>query len=155
MFTNISWEGYCIAIGVLLLVWYTFLGFRFYHKEIKQIISGKGDLNLPMVKSLKRKQSGTKSDSSSSASFSGSFGISKVVEELTSILLRAISESKERNLSKEEFQMYLKLILNDYPDVKNSTLRPTINAFMVSECEKHPQMILTFAEMDALRAEVI
>jgi hypothetical protein len=155
MFTNISWGNYCIAIGVLLLVWYTFLGFRFYYKELKQIVSGERDLNFSVVRSKKQKQFSTESNSNSTPSLSESFGVSKVVEELTSILLNAIIESKERNLSKEEFQMYLKLILNDYPDVKDSTFRTTINKLMVSECEKHPQMILTYAEVDGLWDETI
>jgi hypothetical protein len=155
MFTNISWSNYCIAIGVLLLVWYTFLGFCFYYIELKQIVSGERDLKFPVVRSIKKKESGIESNSSSSVSFSESLGVSKVTEELTSILLNAIIESKERNLSKDEFQMYLKLILNDYPDVKESTSRLTINKLMVSECEKHPQLILTYAEVDDLWDEAI
>ncbi|MDR6845576.1 hypothetical protein [Flavobacterium granuli] len=155
MFTNISWGNYCTAIGVLLLGWYTFLGFRFYYKELKQIVSGERDLNFPNMRSIKKKQSCIESHSDSSPLFSESFGVSKVIDELTSILLNAIIESKERNLSKEEFQMYLKLILNDYPDAKDSIFRSTINTLMVSECEKHPQLILTYAEVDGLWDETI
>jgi hypothetical protein len=155
MFRNISWGNYCIAIGVLILVWYTYLGFRFYYKELKQIVSGERDLNFSVVRSKEQKQFSTESNSNSTPSLSESFGVSKVVEELTSILLNAIIESKERNLSKEEFQMYLKLILNDYPDVKDSTFRTTINKLMVSECTKNPQMILTYAEVDGLWDETI
>jgi hypothetical protein len=161
MFTNISWNDYVIAIGLLVLVWYLFLGFRFYYKEIKEFISGERRIKFPTLGYKKKKQSclaaNDKSNSRStlSSSFFESFSTLEDAEELSSLLTNAIKESAERNLSKAEFRNYLKLILNDYPYVKSSTLRVLVNELMVSECEKHPQMILTYAEVDGLWDEAI
>jgi hypothetical protein len=161
MFRNISWNDYVIAIGVLVLVWYLFLGFRFYYKEIKQFVSGERRVKFPVLGYNKKKQSclsiNEKGNSRSTLSslFSESFSTLEDVEELSSLLINAIEESAERNLSKKEFRNYLKLILNDYPYVKKSTLRVKVNELMVSESEKHPQMILTYAEVDGLWDENI
>lgn len=161
MFTTISWSNYGIAIGVLLSVWYLFLGIRFYYPELKQFSSGKRSIKFPAIGNGKTKQScivtNDKDNSrpTLSSSFSQPFNNSNEAEKLSGILINAIAESVERNLSKGELQTYLKLLLSDYPDVKNSTLRATINELMVSECEKDPQMILTYAEVDVLWDETI
>ncbi|MNQ61868.1 hypothetical protein D3C85_761910 [compost metagenome] len=161
MFTTISWSNYSIAIGALLSIWYLFLGFRFYYPDLKQFSSGKRSIKFPAIANRKTKQSclvtNDEDDSrpTMSSSFFQPFNSSKEAEKLSGILINAIAESVERNLSKAELQTHLKLLLNDYPDVKNSTLRATINELMVSECEKHPQMILTYAEVDVLWDETI
>lgn len=161
MFTKISWGDYCIAIGVLVLAWYIFLGVFYYRKELKQIVSGKGNGKFHVLGGAKAEltcfetNSDDVSKSSSTTSFSESFSISEDMEELSSILINAIKESVERNLSKDEFRNYLRLILDDFQFAKESTLRVTINKLMVSECEKHPQMILTYAEVDGLWDETI
>jgi len=55
MFTNISWSNYGIAIGLVVLVWYLFLGFRFYYQEMIQIISGKRRITTLMFGNRKTK----------------------------------------------------------------------------------------------------
>jgi len=161
MFTNISWGNYSIAIGALVLVWYSFIGFRFYYQELKQIAEGKQNIKFPFIKKKRSEQSrllrGDNDHSNSSASplFTEPFSVQDDAEKLTDILIQAILESDERNLSKDAFRNYLMLILNDYQYVKNSSFRPMINERMVSETEKFPQLILTFAEVDGLWDEAI
>lgn len=161
MFTNISWSNYSIGMGVLVLVWYSFLGCWYYFQELKQLFEGKQIIKFPTLGDKKTKQlSLVTSDndttkSSLSKSFSESYNGLEDAELLSDILINAIRESAERNLTSEAFRNYLKLILNDYPFIKNSSFRPMINEMMVSECEKHSQLILTFAEVDGLWAETI
>lgn len=160
MFADISWGDYCMAIGLLVLVWYAFLGFRFYQKELKQIASGKRKVKFPVLGNNRTKQFRFESkdkDDSKSILFSSSESLSTLedAEELSDLLANAIKESAERNLPKAAFQNYLKLILNNYPYVKESTSRVKVNELMVSECEKHSQIILTYAEVDGLWDETI
>lgn len=161
MFTNISWSNYSIAMAVLVLVWYSFLGCRYYFQDLKQLFEGKQIIKFPALGNKKSNTSSLtvrESDTSKSSvreSFQESFNGIEDAELLSDILINAIRESAERNLSSEAFRNYLKLILNDYPFIKNSSFRPMINEMMVSECEKHPQLILTFAEVDGLWAETI
>ena len=161
MFANISWGDYCIAIGALVLVWYILLGAYFYYKVLMKILSGKENIRFPALGETKSKalRFGTNDSdtakSPSPSSFSESISTLEDVEELSGILRNAIKESAERNLSKNEFTNYLRLILGDFQFVKASTLRENVNKLMVSECEKHPQLILTYGEADDLWDEVI
>ncbi|HEU4791363.1 MAG TPA: hypothetical protein VFS71_16870 [Flavobacterium sp.] len=158
MFRNISWGNYCIAIGVLILVWYTFLGVRFYYKELKQIVSGNLNIKSPALRGNRSKPfrfETNEEDIPESLSSSELLSTLEDAEVLSDQLINGISESSQMSLSKEALQNCLILLLDAYPNVKNSTLRKTINELMVSECAKHPQMILTYAEVDGLWDEII
>lgn len=151
MFTNISWSNYIIAVSVLLIIWYLILVFKFYYPELKQILSGEKKINI--VSFGNRSKRNLRKPISSS--FSESFDTLEDAEELSNRLLQVIQESTERNLSLKEFQNYLKLVFEEYPYVKISSLRENINNFIVSECEKHPQLLLTFEQVDSLWQETI
>lgn len=151
MFTNISWSNYIIAVSVLLIIWYLILVFKFYYPELKQILSGEKKIKI-LSFGNRSKRNLSKPISSS---FSESFDTLEDAEELSNRLLQVIEESTERNLSLKEFQNYLGLVLEEYPYVKISSLRENINNFIVSECEKHPQLLLTFEQVDSLWEETI
>jgi hypothetical protein len=158
MFTTITWSNYIIAIGVLLLGWYLFLGFRFYYPELKQLLSGNRSITFPSIGNKKTKRPNLTTDDKDglrSASSCESFNTLGEVEELSGLLINAITENAERNVSKVVFRNCLTLILRDYSYAKGSELRAKVNELMVSECEKHPQMILTYAEVDGLWDETI
>lgn len=151
MFTNISWSNYIIAVSVLLIIWYLILVFKFYYPELKQILSGEKKIKI-LSFGNRSKRNLSKPISSS---FSESFDTLEDAEELSNRLLQVIAESTERNLSLKEFQNYLRLVFEEYPYVKISSLRENINNFIVSECEKHPQLLLTFEQVDSLWVETI
>jgi hypothetical protein len=155
MFTNISWSSYITAVSLLLLVYYLFLGFKFYYSELQQIMSGKQkikSLNFRNKENLRFNSSGSRN---LKEAFSSSFDTLDDAEELSERLLKAVSESANRNLSKEEFQNYLRLLLSEYPFVKISVLRESINRLIVSESEKHPNLLLTYAITDSLWDEAV
>jgi hypothetical protein len=156
MFTNISWNSYLAVISALLLIWYLGVGFTFYFQQLRQIISGEQKIafwnfrkNKHVNSVLSQSQEDTFKDTISS-SFSESFDTLKDAEELSDRLLKAINESVQRNLSPDEFQNYLRLILIEYPFVKISALRQKINALVLCECEKHPKLFLTYQQADGL-----
>lgn len=88
-----------------------------------------------------------------SSAFSESFDTLEDAEELSTRIVQAVEESSQMSLSKEQFQNYLKMVLEEYPYVKISSLRENINNLIVSESEKHPQFYLTSAEADTLWEE--
>lgn len=161
MLTNISWSNYVIAIGTLLFIWYLFLGFHFYFFEIKQTILGQRKIVLPNFgrkkndnPTFKEIQNGA-SHSNLSETFAESFATLDDVKELSARLADAIAESAQRNLSRQEFKNYLKLILAEYSYVKISSLRGTVNDLVVSESEKYTDLLLTFQQVDDLWEEPI
>lgn len=155
MFTNVSWGSYLAAIGIILLTWYLVLILKFYSKDLRELLSGEKKLKFPVLKKTSNKLENQRDQKCLSSSFSESFDTLEDAEELSTRIVQAVEESSQMNLSKEQFQNYLKMVLEEYPYVKISSLRENINNLVVSESEKHPQFYLTFAEADTLWEETI
>lgn len=147
MLSNISWNSYLITAAIILTAWYGFVIFKYYRQKIKEILKG----------NLKSKISNGKRSGNNSpfSEYNESFSTLEDAEELYRKLLSVIIESNERGISKAEFANYLRFVLAEFPFVKKSQLREKINSLMVSECSKHPQLILTYPEMDGLWDEAI
>lgn len=156
MFTYVSWGSYLAAVGILLLIWYLVLILKFYSKDLRDLFSGDKKLKFPALKKTSKNElEDRRGQNSLSSAFSESFDTLEDAEELSTRILQVVEESSQMNLSKEQFQNYLKMVLEEYPYVKISSLRENINNLIVSESEKHPQFSLTFAEADTLWEETI
>ena len=156
MFTNVSWGSYLAAVSILLLIWYLVLILKFYSKDLRELFSGDKKFKFPALKKTSKNELEYRSGQNSlSSAFSESFDTLEDAEELSTRILQVVEESSQMNLSKEQFQNYLKMVLEEYPYVKISSLRENINNLIVSESEKHPQFYLTFAEADTLWEETI
>lgn len=154
MFTNVSWGSYFAAVGILLLIWYLVIILKFYSKDLRELFSGDKKFKFPALKkTYKNELKDRRGQNSLSSAFSESFDTLEDAEELSTRILQVVEESSQMNLSKEQFQNYLKMVLEEYPYVKVSSLRENINNLIVSESEKHPQFYLTFAEADTLWEE--
>lgn len=151
MLSNISWSNYAVTIVVFLIFWYVFLILKFYSRQFKELINGKRKLKFLKRNSIMTVQQ--KDDLFSE--FEEPFDTLEDARELFTKLQKAVVESSQTNLSNTEFKNYIRYILNEYPYVKNSSLREKINSLMVSECAKHPQLIITYPEMDGLWNEAI
>ena len=157
MFTTISWSSYAAAIGTLLFIWYLFLGFRFYSFEIKQLLLGQRKIVFPFLGNKKTNDSEfTESKHESSDShLSESFATLDEVKELSGRIIDAVTESAERNLSQQEFKNFLKLILAEYPYVKISSLRGTVNELIVSESQKNRSLAIALEQVNDLWDETV
>ncbi|MFC4478955.1 hypothetical protein [Flavobacterium chungangensis] len=147
MFTNISWNSYLTVIGTAVIIWYLIIVLKFYSGDLQKIFSGEKKLKLP---SFKKNIQTTREAKSISDSFSESFDTLDDAEQLSGRIQMAAAESAEKNLSKEQFENYLRMILEEYPYVKMSSLRESINKLIVSESEKYPALHLTLSEADSL-----
>lgn len=147
MFTNIPWSSYLTVIGILVIIWYLILILKFYSTNLKKMVSGEKKLKIPP---FKNNSQNSKEPKSISNSFSESFDTLDDAEELATRITQAVEESAEKKLSKQQFQNYLSMVLEEYPYVKISSLRESINKLIVSESEKHPSLLLTLSEADSL-----
>lgn len=147
MFTNVSWSSYLTVIGTTAIIWYIFIALKFYSGDLKKIFSGEKKLKLP---SFKSNTGNTKEAKSISDSFSKSFDTLDDAEQLAVRIQQAAAESAEKGLAKEQFQNYLRMLLEEYPYVKISSLRESINKLIVCESEKYPNLLLTLSEADSL-----
>lgn len=147
MFTNISWGSYLAAVGIAIIIWYLIILLKFYSGDLKKIFSGEKKVQIPF---LKRTSKNLREIKSISDSFPKSFDTLDDAEKLSQSIKDAVRESSEKHLSKEQFENYLRMLLAEYPFVKISSLRENINKIMVSESQKHPNLVLTLSEADSL-----
>lgn len=146
---------------MLVFIWYLVVGFKFYFFDFKQIISGEQKIKFLNFRNKNESQFISNSSGENNlkgsifSSYPESFDTLDDTEELSDRLTKAIAESIERNLSKEEFENYLRLLLSEYPFVKISALRENINKLIVSESEKYPNLLLTYPQTDSLWDDAI
>ena len=147
MFTNISWGSYLTAAGIAIIFWYLIILLKFHSSDLKKILSGEKKLQIPFLKKTSKNLQEIKSISDS---FPKSFDTLEDAENLSQRIKEAVKESAEKRLTKEQFQNYLRMLLDEYPYVKISSLRENINQQMVFESQKHPDLLLTLSEADSL-----
>jgi hypothetical protein len=157
MFTNISWGNYTVVVTLLLASWYLFIAFRFYFEEIKEIVMGKRKLQFRGIDEKFSEQSQydlNHQDPPETNSFQSEFAISdntfEEVERLVERLKNVTADAAKRKLLKQEFLGYLRLVLTEYPNVKNSPFSSSVSELIVSECDKLESVTLTQEEAEKL-----
>jgi len=152
MFTNISWVEYLFAVAVALVIYYSFVGIRYFPKELKGLLTGKTKLRLrPAVHVYEDSKSDidvtealhTQAHSEEDDAFAE-------VEELISRTKEAIANASRKKYVPQEFKHYLQLLLREYPNIKNSDLRSSINELIIMECERNGVVTLSEEEADML-----
>jgi hypothetical protein len=147
MFTNISWGSYLTAAGIAVIFWYLIILLKFHSRDLKKILSGEKNLQIPFLKKTSKNSQEIKSISDL---FPKSFDTLQDAEKLSQRIKDAAKECSEKNLSKQQFQNYLRMLLDEYPYVKISSLRENINQIMVSESQLYPNLLLSLSEADSL-----
>lgn len=121
--------------------------FKFHSNDLKKILSGEKKLRIPVLKKASKNLQETKSISDS---FLQSFDTLEEAEKLSQRIADAVKESIEKGLTKQQFENYLSMLLEEYPYVKISSLKADINHQIVAESSKHPNLLLTLSEADSL-----
>lgn len=153
MLRNISWSNYITTIVIGLAIYYLFVGIRYYSDEIKDILSGKKKLKLKPAlpeSDLPEDQQMQNENVSFEEIQENDFD---EVEQLIEQLKAAIEHGASRKLIQEEFRMSLVMVLKQYPDIKYSPLRPSINELILNECNKFQIAALNEREVDLLWIE--
>lgn len=165
MFTNISWTNYIIVIILILAIYYLFIGIRFYYHELKNFV-GKRKFQLhPAHNELSHGPGNMDNNGEDERVHSeplqaqNSFGGTpddafQEVEHLIGRLKEVIEEASRKKYIKQEFLQYLKLILKEYPEIKNSPFQPAINELIISECERYGSIMLSENEVVMLWNDV-
>jgi hypothetical protein len=150
MFSNISWQDYFMVVGITLTVYYLGIGLRFYSVELKTLLTGKGKVKLQNtdaqffednIPSPPERQeeivSYTEDDEYAE------------LEKLLSGLKGIIKDASEKRYVLPELKQMIRKILHQYPGVRTSNLRSSVNEFVVSECE-NSGLSLTEEQIDTL-----
>ena len=158
MFTKISWRDYLLAVSILLAIYYLFVGVRYFSGNLKALLAGKRKLpqktspcpgfpdHHPTLQNEASENISVSTDEYTDDEFAE-------VEYLIEKIQTVIADALGKQLVKEEFRKYLRLVLKEFPTIKTSVLRPSVNELIVSECEKQGIGAFNEDEVDALWSE--
>lgn len=164
MFTNISWTNYIVVIILLLIIYYIIIGIRFYSHDLKNLLSCNSKIRSSYTNSLSVMQKDNNSVAPANAQpemFQTENAFTETTDEtfleidhLIIKLKEAIANASGKKYIKQEFVLYLQLILKEYPILKNSQFQSVINELIISECAKYGSVTLSEEEVVALWNEV-
>ena len=149
MFSTISWTDYLIVVTILLIVYYLFVGARYYSVELKELFSGKRTLNfrrVPMNELSTEERILPETDASDQPGNDDELNADRLAVHLNQV----ISYAAKRQLAPGELKQHLQLILREFPEFKDTALQSSINNLIISECEKHGAAALSEEEVEML-----
>lgn len=154
MFTNISWTDYSIVVAILGSLYYLFIGLRYYPTELKELLSGKRKLHFRVPEFNKKNETGwpslqTEEQDGDNSILNTTDDTFNEVEALIAALKENIEKASKKQFIKQEFNYSLKVILKNYPQIRDSRFRSAIDELLLSECEKHGT--ITLSEDDIVR----
>lgn len=159
MFTNISWTGYLTVVTILLAIYYLYVGVRYFSSDLKTLFAERQKLkfkaSLPgnnKADNLLISEESRLETSSFEETTDDEF---TEVEHLIERLKSVIADASRRKLIPQEFKQYLSMVLKEYPTIRYSPLRSSINELMISECEKYGAVALKEAEVELLWKEAV
>lgn len=159
MLKNISWTDYITVVAILLTVYYFFIGVRYFSGDFKDILSGKRKLKFKPALSNNNTEYSTDDEESHQEEVSGFEKTTDddftEVEHLIERLKAVVADASRRKLIPQEFKQYLRMVLKEYPTVRYSPLRSSINELIISECEKYGAVILNDDEAELLWKEAV
>jgi len=164
MFTNISWTNYLVVVILLLVIYYLIIGIRFYSHDLKNLLLGNQKFKLSHSASLSNVLNDNNPiahEQSQPEMFQAGNDFAETtdetfleVEHLIVRLKEAIANASGKKYVKEEFFLYLQLIIKEYPMLKNSQFQSVINELIISECAKYGSVTLSEEEVGTLWNEV-
>jgi len=158
MLQNISWADYIMVIAAALVIYYLFVGVKYFSIEIRELLAGKRKLKFKMSQAHAG-SSYNETDEEYPQADNGFENTSDdeftEVEHLIERLKSVIGDASGRKLIPEEFKQYISLVLKEYPSVKYSPLRSSVNELIVSECQKYKVVTLTEDEVELLWKEAV
>ena len=162
MFSNISWSEYSLTLLILLLVYYFIIGLWFYYYDLKNLlvrtpVLGLGDSDLlsdVRNENVLKPQEDNHSEETRIEDFIIKPKCESDVQTLLDRLRGAISVASERKFIKQEFFLYLQLILKEYPGLKDSDFKSAINNLIISECENYNSVTFSEEEIELIWNEV-
>jgi hypothetical protein len=154
MLNHLSWTSYSEIIIFLLVIYYTFIGIRFYGSAIKGLLglSPKNGNTQQLPEQLIYQEASTPVNNlPEEVSYaSGSYPDDDIREadELIASAKNSIAEASEKAFAQERLIAGLKNIFKTHKSLKTSPHRSAINELVVTECERTGTAGLTEEEVD-------
>lgn len=140
LFQNITWLRYTEALAFALMIYYLYVGLRWYRTAIANFFRmGRASSMLQKEQPLLRACDAEGPDATTVGEHAQTTERPQNPSEdemLTTALLASIAESIGQPYEPAATTQKLKAILRRYPQLRNSPRRAAINSLIVAECEK-------------------
>jgi len=140
MLSSISWGQFGAVIGVLLVVYYLFVGATYFQKEIKGLLSGK--LPKKDKSNDQRQQENAVRENQADSSFIE-------LEDTIRDLRYAVLEKAGRQVSKQDLLNRLRERLANYSGLQKPAYRVAINNYIISNAKEICGVVFSEYELDS------
>lgn len=158
MLQNISWADYIMVVTGALIIYYLFVGVKYFSSEIRELLAGKRMMKFRMSHADagasydESEETYQQADNSFENTTDSAFAeVEHIIERLKSV----ISDASHRKLVLEEFKQYIRMVLKEYPSIKQSPLRLSVNELIISECQKYGVVTLKEEDVELLWKEAV
>jgi len=150
MISNVSWATYSFVTAIATLLYYLYVGYRYYYHDLKRTFGqGGGTILTYGTAADAPSATGSTAHVSAKGTFEeNSFNDFETVEELVDRVKALITESVEHKSPKDSFLSTLHHILKDYPSMQHSQFRPSVNEFIITESEAQGMPAITTEEVE-------
>lgn len=152
MFTEISWNNYIISVIVLLVIYYLFIGFRYYRSDLLELLSGTKSTQTDRVSFIDL-QTIRPEQTQHQANLKQAFekqDLFQVTQSVGDEIMAYLNEAGRDTLNKEDIIQSMKSLIAKYPSVKDSAFRDAIQNLIIKECETNCSIHLSEEEISAL-----
>jgi hypothetical protein len=151
MFQSITWKIFMEVVAGLTVVYYVYVGVRFYWREVLEFFAGQG----AEVKTSLRAVDGKVEDSGQPTLFKAegpaageSPELFKVMEKAITVLKGVISQGASSGTGTEELTDHIREVLGGYRQLRGTQYEVAINNFLVRICATNFSLVL---DADMLR----
>lgn len=133
MLSSISWAGYFTAIAILLVVYYTVIGYRFYRQDVLSVTGGLNNRqSLSSVADQLRQETILQKDEEGEATTNNT---PLLVEYFTDEVQAFFQEAKNNELDKATILHSLQIIVSKYPSLRTSEYKSLLEQLIIDETE--------------------
>ncbi|QRY55572.1 hypothetical protein [Sphingobacterium siyangense] len=156
MLTDITWKDYLIGVSITISIYYLFVGLRYFYPEIRNLLGSKGKLREgDGIYGRTDNEAVLEEDVQERINAIEAFTDDDFaeVEHLIERIKLALAYSPADKVEKVELLHCFRLMFSEYPSIRNSSLRLSINELVAAECEKYGTATLSQEEVDELWQE--
>jgi hypothetical protein len=137
MLVNVSWKEYLVVLAVTLVVYYVFVGIRYYRKELDSLLKGE----LPKFNKLVKKE-----DDNSTRNPADFEELEAVVDDLR----YAIFEKAGKLTGQQELAEQLNKRLQNYSGLQKPAYRVAINNYIIRNAKEICGVVFSESELDGM-----
>jgi hypothetical protein len=157
MFNQISWGDYFLLLILALVLYYSFVLYKYYRQDILRFISNKRAVSVSPINSQTKyfisevdRTSNKVEKNDEAANQRENTAIMPHIHDLVQQIKNFVRDVSERSFIKEEVIMGLQIILRDHKNLVDTHFQESINDLIDSECREYCSFQLSKEEINTV-----